>query len=251
MKSFPPLSNSFTIVAFAVGLPLLCLTQSAQSKEFNPVKGLTLDHSSMLKAVGQPPGRGSVVQQRDLDILYRNQKTREPEEVSRSWAYLNKHLSSFQAAIGADINKAPRIQRSLPMFVKLVSAFQKELKIEFRRKRPYLSYPDIKPCLPLKDNWSYPSGHATWYNITSLLMADLLPQRRERILEVARQAGHARTYCGVHYPSDIEAAQRIAAAAATQIINSPQWKTFKSHPKTIKEVKKLLIPPPSGLPVMF
>ena len=74
--------------------------------------------------------------------------------------------------------------------------------------------------------------------MTSLLLADLLPERRERLLQVGRQGMAASVTCGMHYPSDVEAGQRLAEAVALQIIGSLQWKQFKTsvHP----EIKALM-----------
>jgi acid phosphatase (class A) len=80
-------------------------------------------------------------------------------------------------------------------------------------------------------------------------LADLVPQRRERLLFVGEQAVAARAYCGMHYPSDLEAGQRLAKAAVKQIIASPQWLDFKASVQP--EIKKLLVAPPAGLPLLY
>lgn len=96
---------------------------------------------------------------------------------------------------------------------------------------------------------SYPSGHATWYTSASLLLADLLPERGERLREVGQQGGVARAYCGVHYSSDVEAGQRLARAAVQQILISPQWQAFKASVQ--QEVRQLSTPPAAGLPLLY
>ena len=102
-----------------------------------------------------------------------------------------------------------------------------KLKDAIGRQRPFLSHSELKPCLPREYSESYPSGHSIWYVTTSLLLADLLPERKDRLMQVGRQGMAARVTCGMHYPSDVEAGQRLAEAAALQIIRSPQWKQFK------------------------
>ena len=119
------------------------------------------------------------------------------------------------------------IRSGVPQFVHLVDDVKNKLKDAIGRQRPFLSHRELKPCLPREYSESYPSGHSTWYVTTSLLLADLLPERKERLLQVGRQGMAARVTCGMHYPSDVEAGQRLAEAAAFQIIGSPQWKQFK------------------------
>jgi acid phosphatase (class A) len=71
------------------------------------------------------------------------------------------------------------------------------------------------------------------------MLADLLPERRERLLAVGRTGGTSRTLCGVHYPSDVEAGQRLGEAAARQIIASEQWRRFKANSAIQLELGKL------------
>jgi acid phosphatase (class A) len=79
-------------------------------------------------------------------------------------------------------------------------------------------------------------------------LADLLPERRDRILAVGWQGGYARAYCGVHYPSDVEASQRLAQAISRDVIASPQWRAFKQQ--LVEERQRLLAVPPAGLPLL-
>lgn len=83
-----------------------------------------------------------------------------------------------------------------------------------------MSHPELQPCLPLETSFSFPSGHATWYASAALLLADLLPERRERLLQLGRQGGYARSACLVHYPSDVLASQRLAEAVSRDVIAS-------------------------------
>jgi membrane-associated phospholipid phosphatase len=95
---------------------------------------------------------------------------------------------------------------------------------------------------------SFPSGHATWFATASLLLADLLPERRERLLPVGLQGGYVRAYCALHYPSDVLASQRLAEAISQEVIASPQWRTFKQQ--VAEERSRLLVPPPAGVPLL-
>jgi acid phosphatase (class A) len=54
--------------------------------------------------------------------------------------------------------------------------------------------------------------------------------------------------CGLHYPSDVDAGQRLGEAAALQILNSPQWQQFKQNPAVLKEIEKIRQVPVSRLP---
>jgi acid phosphatase (class A) len=126
---------------------------------------------------------------------------------------------------------APILFKELPAFLKEIDNVKDQLKDAIARPRPYVSYKEFQPCLPLESTWSYPSGHATWYAATSLLLSDLIPARAERLQQVGSQGGYARTYCGVHYPSDVLASQKLAVAITKDVIASAQWQIFKEKLK--------------------
>jgi len=222
---------------------------AALAQAGDPAAGLSLKAERYRAVVGRPPAPGSPAEADDLAVLRWNQRSRYPEAVVHSWRFLYRNLSTFDAAVGSDLSKtAPTLFQGLPAFLKRIDAIKDALKDEIARPRPYVSDPSFKPCLPLETTFSYPSGHATWYAAASLLLADLLPERRERLLEVGLQGGYARSYCVVHYPSDVLASQRLAGAISRDVIASPQWQAFKQQLRPERD--QLLVPPPAGLPLL-
>jgi acid phosphatase (class A) len=69
-----------------------------------------------------------------------------------------------------------------------------------------------KPGSPMRPSWSYPSGHSLWGYSMALVLAAMLPEKRDAILARGRQFGWSRVVGGVHWPSDV-AGGRIAAVA--------------------------------------
>ena len=215
----------------------------------DPAAGLQLDPDSFRAVIGKPPAPASPEERDDLAILRWNQRTRTPEGVLHSWRFLNRNLSLFDAAFGANLqDTSPALYKGLPAFLSRADTLKNQLKQAIARPRPFLSHRDLQPCLPLESGWSYPSGHATWFATASLLLADLVPERRERLLLVGRQGGYVRAYCGVHYPSDVLASQRLAEAFSKEVIASPQWQTFKQQ--VAADRQRLLVAPPAGLPLL-
>ncbi|MCP9859068.1 phosphatase PAP2 family protein [Cyanobium sp. Cruz-8D1] len=215
----------------------------------DPAAGLELNPAPYHAVIGNPPAPASRQDLDDLAILRWNQRTRTPEGVLHSWRFLNRNLSVFDAAIGTDLAKtAPTLYEGLPAFLVRVDALKDQLKNAVARPRPFVSHQDLQPCLPLETTWSYPSGHATWFAAAALLLADLVPERRDRLMPVGLQGGYVRAYCGAHYPSDVEASQRLAQAISKELIASPQWRTFKQQ--LAGERSKLVVPPPAGIPLL-
>lgn len=236
--------------ALLLALPVLfCLPITAVAQPVDPSAGLVLDPARYRAVLGLPPAPGSAALAEDLAVLRWNQRTRNPVAVAHTWRYLDRNLSAFDVAVGADLARtSPLLFKALPLFLKRVDGIKDALKNAIGRPRPFVSDGSLKPCLPLESTPSYPSGHATWYATASLLLADLLPQRQERLLEVGLQGGYARAYCLVHYPSDVLASQRLAAAVSRDVIASSQWQMFRQQVRP--ELERLLIVPPAGLPLL-
>lgn len=251
MSSF--LGSAFMRALLAVVLGAAALSSPWGQLAFGQTRdlaaGLTLSPERYRRVVGRPPAAGSPAEAEELAVLHWNQRSRYPETVVHTWRFLHRHLSSFDGAIGADLSRtAPTLAEGMPVFLKRVDAVKDALKDEIARPRPYLSHPSLKPCLPTESSYSYPSGHATWYATAAWLLADLLPERRERLISVGLQGGYARTTCLVHYPSDVLASQRLAEAISRDVIASPQWQAFKQQVRP--ELDLLLVPPPAGLPTL-
>ncbi len=227
----------------------LALAGPAFAQSADPAAGLVLQPAAYRAVIGKPPAPGSRQELDDLAILRWNQRSRTPAGIVHSWRFLNRNLSVFDAAVGADLARtSPSLYAGLPAFLKRADGLKDQLKDAVARPRPFVNHPDLKPCLPLEGSWSFPSGHATWFATASLLLADLLPERRERLLPVGLQGGYVRAYCALHYPSDVLASQRLAEAISQEVIASPQWRTFKQQ--VAEERSRLLLPPPAGLPLL-
>ena len=125
---------------------------------------------------------------------------------------------------------------------------KESIKDRVQRPRPFVSHPEIHGCLPPESGRSFPSGPTAFFRSAAVLLVDLVPERRERLLAVGLLGGTSRTVCGLHYPSDVEAGQRLADAAALQILNSLQWQRFKQNPAVQKEIEKIRQVPASLLP---
>lgn len=213
--------------------------------------GLRLDPAALERITGTPPTPGSREEAADLAVLLWLQRFRTPEMVAATWLMLDRHVSTFSSAVGAELGgSTPALKAGLESFMAPVNAAYGGIKRQQARVRPYLAHPELRPCLPPEGTGSFPSGHAVWFRATAELLADLLPERRERLELVGRQGGANRVLCGVHYPSDVEAGQRFGAAAARQIIASPQWRAFREDPSLQKELLRLRAPGQEALPPM-
>jgi acid phosphatase (class A) len=203
-------------------------------------QGIALDRRALRQAMGPPPAAGSEAASNDLAILLWLQNARTPEMEANTWLTLDRNPMLFSRAMGVDLQQAtPTLTAGLRAFLAPINAEMGRFKRDFARPRPFVQYPQIQPCLPREDSASYPSGHSTWYRATAELLADLIPERRERLLSVGYHGGASRATCGAHFPSDVEAGQRLGAVAARQVIATPQWQAFRKDPVLQAELEQL------------
>jgi acid phosphatase (class A) len=240
----------FSALSAAALLALVtCTSQAAIAQPSTPAAQAALEREPLRLVVGSAPAPGSAAERDDLAVLNWLQKYRTPEQVANAWLLLERNPLVFSRALGLDMGKStPAITKGLRPFLALVDGVNAELKNAARRSRPYLSHPELRPCLPPETGFSFPSGHATWYAAAAELLATLVPQRRERLIEVGSHGGASRVMCGVHYPSDVEAGQRLGRAAAAQLLSSSQWQAFREDPAVQAEIELIRNLPASALP---
>ena len=70
--------------------------------------------------------------------------------------------------------------------------------------RPSQVASDIRPQIPVPNFPAYTSGHATISAAAAETLGFYLPEQREKLLSLAREAAQSRVWAGIHYPMDSE-----------------------------------------------
>lgn len=203
-------------------------------------KFLCPDSVDLTALVEAPPKPASAEHAKDEATLLWLQDRRTREDESRAWRSLSFDLGWFDEAL--DVRLDPTWY---PVFFKTfnevrndVSLLLLDLPESFKRDRPH-SNPAIMPCLPREDAITvggkvtlangYPSGPALRATVFAALLANLFEDRKDALMERAREVGFARTLGGVNYPSDVRAAEQLGTALARQIISGDAWGKRKAE----------------------
>ncbi len=98
-------------------------------------------------------------------------------------------------------------------------------KDHYQRLRPFAEYKDSS-CTPdeearLVRDGSYPSGHAALGWAWALVLAELMPERADAVLQRGYAYGQSRMICGVHWQSDVDAGRVVGAAAVARLHAHP------------------------------
>jgi membrane-associated phospholipid phosphatase len=93
-----------------------------------------------------------------------------------------------------------------------------ESKYHYRRSRPSLAEPHLRPVLPVPDSPSYPSEHAAAAQAAAAVLAHFLPAEATSFQAMAEEAGWSRVLAGLQYPSDYQAGMALGRRVAEQVI---------------------------------
>jgi acid phosphatase (class A) len=140
----------------------------------------------------------------------------------------------FDEALGKPIDRAtsPLLIKLLNRTLRDISASAFSAKLHFQRPRPYQSLalqrvcgtekPPVPESHPSSGS-SYPSGHSAYGWAVAMVLARVSPGRTDALMIRAQQYAESRVICGVHFPSDVEAGQVLAAAVVARLDGSADF----------------------------
>lgn len=173
------------------------------------------------------PKNDSELTRSEIKLILKIQKKRTSAQAQRAADDARVSVYRFADALG---NPIAFNATSLPKFDSL---FRKVLREEgaviqagkrsFARPRPFVIESKIAPVVDKPPNDSYPSGHTMWARAVGLLLADMLPEYREKLIARADEYSFNRVVAGVHYPSDVEAGKLAGTALAAFLLASPAF----------------------------
>ena len=176
-----------------------------------------------------PPPADSLETNREI-ILIKNimsNISRDQKMLAKSDA-LTKNVSFFADVIlNFDIDKLP-ITKAVFESIRYNENYEvKVFKKYFSRKRPTQIDDKIKPCVgaDAEDLFeSYPSGHTTMAYSMGIILANLMPEKANQIMERSRKYANNRVFCGAHFPSDVVAGQVLGSLVALSMLENSLFK---------------------------
>jgi acid phosphatase (class A) len=174
-----------------------------------------------------PPAAGSPAALEDMRTVLAVQAARTPAEDEAAKADADRSVFRFTDALGPNLSPAtlPRTAAFFTRVAQFDKAIVKTAKSYWQRPRPSVMSSEVHPLSVEKaDDWSYPSGHATFGYTTAALLAHMLPEKRVAIFGRAEVYAQHRVVMGVHYPSDVEAGRVAGTVIAAQLMDDPTWR---------------------------
>ena len=137
-------------------------------------------------------------------------------------------LRAFSCASGVELSRkqAPHLASLLAAAGEDASSVASHAKTDFLRARPYVLYGGAT-CVPagnLGANRDYPSGHSARGWTWGLILAELLPDRAEKLTSRAEAYGESRVVCGFHSPTGVEAGHAVAVLTVKALLQKPTFR---------------------------
>lgn len=173
-----------------------------------------------------PPAAGSAAAQHDLDAVLAAQASRTPQDMAAAKADTERSVFRFDDALGGSLQASalPKMEAFFERVAELDKASAKDAKLYWKRPRPAVMSDQVHPLSKEKpDDWSYPSGHATFGYTVAVLLSNMVPEQRVAIFARADLYAQHRVVMGAHFPSDLEAGKLAGTVIAAQILHDPRW----------------------------
>lgn len=167
-----------------------------------------LDQLDLTALLAPPPALDSPKQKQEVDELLGIQARRTPEQAAFAAADAERSLIRFGVVIfgpGFTADKLPKAVAFFENTRKLGDVLVTRAKDFWNKPRPFVAYAAITPCIEKPGGAAYPSGHSTFATVTAILLANMVPEKKEAIFARADQFAFNREVAGVHYPSDVAA----------------------------------------------
>jgi acid phosphatase (class A) len=169
------------------------------------------------KLLGPYPAIGSEASNYDFAILHQYQDTRTQAQCDAAATEVKASLESFYGKMltAKELKQVKAFFTALKIDVGIHAGLA---KYQFKRPRPFLTDPTLKPCLKLEKTYAYPSGHTTMARLYARVLAHMYPERAEAFMQRGDEISMHRVLGGVHHPSDIVAGKKLGDAMAKEIV---------------------------------
>lgn len=208
---------------------LATLSPEQQAEEFPGY--LDGDLSPLAAALPVPPPEGSADAKADLEMFHAINDHPSPER----WALANDDdatvFNRFNEQLGIPVDRqhVPTLVRLLNRAATDALAATAIAKKRYARPRPYqvmqLNRVCGMPKAPAPETGSvqgssYPSGHAVVSWVVALVLSEVSPSSAQAVVSRAVSFGNSRVVCGLHFPSDVEAGHKLAAAVTARLFEN-------------------------------
>ena len=180
----------------------------------------------LAKSLPLPPEEGSLSALADLEAVRQAQAWRGPEQLAWAKTVEAWEVFEFSRVLGpwfraSNLPEEARLFRETFEDLRGVSL---AVKRRFARPRPPRVDPSIRPCVGLPTSGSYHSGHSLYIFVEAGILAEIFPDQREALMNLAHRAAWGRIQGGVHFPTDVVGGRLLAEILVREMKESEAFR---------------------------
>lgn len=178
-----------------------------------------------------PPAAGSDQERQEVAEVLGWQNKRTASDVLRCQSEDKPDPFIFSDVLGDRFNEValPVTAALLNDTARDIKAITKLAKAKWERKRPPFVDDRIRPCVAIEENGSYPSAHAVRGIVWASILGEMFPDKKDQLMARGKLMGEDRVIAGIHFPSDVEAGQKLGEAIVDQLQKNPAFATAVSE----------------------
>lgn len=214
------LANTLALSGLMLALALAAPAQAQQRAYLIWLDAAKID---VAKVMGLPPSQNSPEHKAEFDRVLQISSARTPERekqaIADQYQTLNAFLNGMDHAYVDGTHRETRLlmreaQVELAILLKSVNRLTS-------RTRPFQMWNRVrvKPCPGGRpDGTSFPSAHAATAALYATLLSEAVPEFADKFEERVKSYDESRLVCGFHYPTDLEAGDKIGRVVARALL---------------------------------
>lgn len=218
-----------TVAVFMLG------GQSAQAADAKQVEWI--DRIPLQNIIPPPPARGSQIEKNEINEILNARATATREQLIVAVRDNDtEDPTIFDGVLGPkwDLRRLPKTKFLMDRVMDVDRPDSSESKHYFHRARPWIVDARVRTCAPHDSGPalnSYPSGHTMLGFELGVVLASLMPEHAQAILQRASQYGENRILCGFHFRSDVTAGEQFGTVLAVEMMKHPVFQGWFKEAK--------------------
>ncbi len=214
------LTNQSAAALILTSLLLLGLVRPVLAEEHYLAPG----HPDGIALLAPPPAAGSAEAAADLELSRSVFRVRTPAETAHAKRSGSLSFSLFGPAIGPvyQLEKLPHTEALLKKVKAEIHDPIYKAKDYWKRQRPCQVDTNLD-WGPPEPSFGYPSGHSSCATVYGLVLAEIFPDKRDAIMNIAYGIGWDRVLIGKHYLTDVRAGRVLGQAIVREMLASPAF----------------------------
>lgn len=173
--------------------------------------------------IDPPPGPSESL--RETEALIDLQKRREGDPLRREEIVRQASFGILDYTAPLGIDTLAGFEGTCALIVAILELTEEiglNYKDRFNRPRPNIIEPRLRPALPVPSHASYPSNHSFQSFAVANVLQRMLPEHAgvTAVYERARRVAENREWAGLHYASDTDAGEELAARISPYLVDA-------------------------------